>query len=118
MALAGNVFYYLLPNGNNPVKEFLNSLPKPQKAKIFRIFQQIEQYGISSVVPHLKKLTGTPLWEIRILGKDNIRVIYVSLKENNILVIHGFIKKTQKTPERDLNLALKRYQDWIKRSAA
>jgi hypothetical protein len=56
-----NVVYYTAAGGENPVKKFLESLQKPQKAKIFRIFQNIEIYGISTTLPHIKKLAGTPL---------------------------------------------------------
>lgn len=107
------VYYYLSSSGKNPVKNFLDSLQKIQQAKVLRIFQYIEEYGLHSILPRVKKLTGTPLWEIRILGKDNIRVIYVVPTKNAVLVLHGFIKKKQKTPSKELNLALSRYYDWL-----
>jgi len=63
-----------------------------------------------SVIPHIKKLTGTPLWEIRILGKDNIRIFYALMSKNGIIVLHGFIKKSLKTPSREIEVALHRYK--------
>ena len=60
---------------------------------------------------------GTNLWEIRILGKDNIRAIYALIYNNQILIVHGFIKKSQKTPVKDINLSLARYKDWEKRNS-
>ena len=72
-------------------------------------------YGLSSLLPHVKKLTGTPLWEIRILGKDSIRILYVLIQEENVLVLHGFIKKTQKTPTKEIELATNRYGKWIRK---
>jgi len=107
------VIYYLTPRNENPVKDFLWSLTKRQKAKIHRIFTLLETYGLSSIIPHTRKLTGTPLWEIRILGSDNIRIIYVDIKNNQILVLHGFIKKKQKTPTKEISLSLKRHQNWL-----
>lgn len=101
----GSVQYYISPNGENPVKDFIESLGKKQKAKIFRLFSNIEDYGLSVVIPHVKKLTGTPLWEIRILGQDNIRILYVMVSKDGILVLHGFVKKS---PEREIDLALSR----------
>jgi phage-related protein len=98
----------------NPVKVFLESLQKPQKAKIFRIFQYIEFYGLSSVLPHVKKLAGTPFWEIRILGQDNIRILYISFHQNAILLLHGFIKKKQKTPPKEIDIALQRFNEYKK----
>lgn len=69
-------------------------------------------YGLSTALPHLKKLTGSPLWEIRILGQDNIRILYVTIHQDSILLLHGFIKKTQKTPNREINTALKRLHEY------
>lgn len=53
--------YYLTSSGENPVERFIDSLRKPTKAKIFRIFQYIELYGLTVPLPHVKKLTGAPL---------------------------------------------------------
>lgn len=111
-----NVYYYIDPQGENPISEFLDSLSKQQQSNILRILSYIQIYGLTTAIPHLKKVTGTPFWEIRILGKDNIRVIYVSIYQTDILLLHGFVKKKQKTPTRDIELALSRYQDWIKRT--
>lgn len=106
------VRFYATPSEKNVIREFILSLEKPQQAKVRRIFQVISEYGLSSVLPHIKKLTGTPLWEIRILGKDNIRVLYVVPQTNFVLVLHGFIKKSQKTSPRELQTALNRLKDW------
>lgn len=107
-----NVIYYLSPSGANPFAKFLDSLNKKQQAKILRLIIQIEEYGLISIIPHVKKLSGTPLWEIRILGKDNIRTIYIAPDLKTVIILHGFIKKTQKTPSKELSIALKRYRDW------
>lgn len=107
-----NVVYYTTVGGENPVKKFLESLQKSQKAKIFRIFQNVEEYGLSTALPHIKKLTGTPLWEIRILGQDNIRILYVVIHKDSILLLHGFVKKTQKTPNKEIDTALKRLREY------
>lgn len=107
-----SVVYYTSVSGENPVKRFLESLQKIQKSKVFRIFQNIEMYGLSTALPHLKKLTGTPLWEIRILGQDNIRILYVTIHLDSILLLHGFVKKTQKTPNKEINTTLKRLREY------
>ena len=111
----GSVQYYISPSGANSVKEFVESLAKKQKAKIFRLFMSIEQYGLVAVLPHVKKLSGISLWEIRILGQDNIRILYVVVDRNGILTLHGFVKKSQKTPEREIAIALSRLNEWNSR---
>jgi len=108
------VYYYINPRGEKPVKKFLDSLSEKAQAKTLRVFQYIEMYGLRSILPHTKKLTGTPLWEIKILGRNNIRVIYVMPRKNFVLVLHGFIKKTKKTPKKELKTAMNRYFIWMK----
>lgn len=106
------VIYYLTQNNENPVFDFIESLEKRQKAKVFRIFQTIHIYGLEAVIPHIKKLTNTPLWEIRILGKDNIRILYAIIHKDSMIVLHGFNKKKKKAPRKELDLALNRYHGW------
>jgi len=106
------VYYYVSSERENPIKEFLDSLEGIQQAKILRLFQYIEEYGLQTISSHLKKVTNTPLWEIRILGKDNIRIFYVAPERNAVLILHGFMKKKQKTPRKEIKLALQRYYRW------
>lgn len=104
------VIYYVSSSGNNPVKEFLDANLKT-KVKALRIFSNIEEYGLTSVIPHIKKLTGTPLWEIRILGEDSTRILYITRSGKQILLLHAFVKKTDKTPLKEINVALGRLRE-------
>lgn len=104
------VVYYISFSNTNPVREFLDTNLKA-KVKAFRIFSNIEEYGLTSVIPHIKKLIGTPLWEIRILGEDSVRILYVTQKEKQVLLLHAFVKKTNKTPSKEINIALIRLKD-------
>lgn len=99
--------YYISSSNDNPVKNFLDGYPIA-KAKAFRIFQYIKEYGLTAAIPHIKKLTGTPLWEIRILGGDSVRILYITRQEKKILLLHAFVKKTNKTPSKEINVALSR----------
>lgn len=102
------VIFYQLKDGQSPVVEFLDSLSDKQTAKVTRILTSIKTYGLLSVLPHVKKLTGIPLWEIRIVGQDNIRIFYIVPQKECVLLLHGFIKKTQKTSIQEINTALRR----------
>lgn len=117
MEQKATVTYYTTVQGENPVKEFIDSLAKTQKSKIFRVFQYMQEFGLQTPLPHVKKLIGTSLWEIRILGQDNIRVLYAAPQKDTILLLHGFVKKKQKTPIRELGTALNRFRDWISRNS-
>ena len=99
--------YYIAPSGENPIKEFLDIHPKV-KIKTFHIFLHIQEYGLNSVINHIKKINNTPLWEIKIVGKESTRILYFSENKNSITLLHAFIKKTQKTPIKEINIAIKR----------
>jgi len=105
------VIYYLSSSGENPVRDFLDKCLPSIKAKAFRILLNVSEYGLKTIIPHVKKLTGTPLWEIRIMGKENVRIFYVALAEKRILLLHAFYKKKKKTPKKEINIALKRLKD-------
>ncbi len=79
------VVYYIKSSGKIPVREILNSTKPQIKSKAFRIFQYLEEYGLQSVIPHIKKLSGTPLWEIRMLGGDNVRILFVTQVNKQII---------------------------------
>ena len=112
--IKATVIYYISSAGGNPVSVFLDSLNSIQQAKLLRIIKYAEIYGLQSILPHVKKLSATPLWEIRVLGKNNIRALYAVVRNNSIIILHGFVKKTQKTPPREVNLALSRLKEWLK----
>ena len=88
----------------------MDSCQKSLRSKIIRQLRYLEEFGMSSLNPNLKKITGTPLWEVKILGKDNVRIICVAIINKQILVLHIFVKKSEKTQIRDINLALNRYK--------
>lgn len=61
--------------------------------------------------PYLKQLTGVKkLWELR---AERYRIFLTPLKQKNILLIHAIIKKTQKTPKKELKLAVKRLKEYL-----
>jgi len=109
------VIFYTTTSENSPAEEFIDSLNEKQQRKIIRLLTAIQTYGLSAIIPHIKKLTGTSLWEIRILGQDNIRIFYVVILADTILVLHGLIKKTQQTPNKEINTAISRLNEWVER---
>jgi phage-related protein len=61
--------------------------------------------------PHVKHLEGK-LWEIRLTGRDGIaRALYVTAIGKRVIVVRAFVKKTQKTPRAEIDLALRRAQE-------
>ena len=61
--------------------------------------------------PHVKHLEGK-VWEIRMTGKDGIaRALYVTATGRRVVVVHVFLEKTQKTPRREIDIALRRAEE-------
>lgn len=107
--------FYSDSHGNDPIRDFLDNLSKPAREKTIRAINPLTEFGIGSHILNTKKLVGTPLWEVRVLGKDSIRIVYAVVVANRVLILHGFIKKSQKTPVREISLAIKRLNDWKNR---
>ena len=99
------------------VEEFFDSLDKKANLKITHAFELLETFGLKGGFPHIKKLTGIDLWEYRILGSDSIRILYVSMTDRIFLILHGFKKKKQKTPNKEIKIAEERLQEYILRKS-
>jgi len=97
---------------NETVEKELDALPVDLKARFIRVVELIEIFGLESVGrPHIRHLKG-PLWEMRMKGKSGIaRSIYVTAKGKRVVVVRAFVKKTQKTPGREIRLALERTKE-------
>ncbi len=91
---------------NDTVEAELLCLPKDLQARFLRISELIESLGPHNVtMPHVRSL-GEKLWEMRLSGKAGIgRAIYTPASNQRLIVLHAFIKKTEKTPPRALALA-------------
>ena len=97
---------------NSVVAAEIEALPKDMRAHLAYIADLIEQVGLQQVrEPHVKHLQG-PLWEMRLKGRDGIsRAIYVTATGRRVVIVRAFIKKTQTTPRKEIELALKRSQE-------
>lgn len=87
----------------------LKALPNDMQARFVRIAELLETFGPQQVgMPHVRPLAGK-LWVMRMTGRDGIsRAVYASLQGRLLLVLHVFTKKTQTTPRRAIDIALKR----------
>lgn len=94
------------------VRSALSELPADMRAGFARIVHLIEEYGLTGMrEPYVKHLEG-PLWEMRLKGRDGIaRAVYVTMSERRVIVVHVFRKKTQKTPRREIDAALRRARE-------
>jgi phage-related protein len=106
---------YMRPSGSSPVVEFIEEQSKRNQAKIYAELEDLAEFGLMPRGNKLKCLEGK-LWELRFRGEDlNFRFIYFAHKGRKFVVLHGFCKKTRKTPKRELNVARRRLQDYLDR---
>ena len=106
---------YESPRGSKPVEEFLDSLEKAARDKVYASVELLKEFGVKLSFPHVKKLRGSLLWELRILGGSSVRMFYIAIKARRLLILHGFLKKTQKTPGKEIETAEKRLGEYNSR---
>ncbi len=96
------------------LEEWMGTLSADIKAKILRIVEMLTTYGPLHVrEPYVRHIEGhKKLFEIRARGKDGIaRVFYFIASGQRIILLHGFTKKTMKTPKNEIDIAVKRMQE-------
>ena len=90
------------------VDDEIAALPKDMQAAFLRLAERIEAVGLERIGPHIKHLQDK-LWEMRFGGRDGIALaIYVTAIGRRFVVLHAFVKKTQKTPRAALELDARR----------
>lgn len=97
---------------NDIVDAEIEALPADMRARLVRLSEIIEEHGLDALprdtVDHLED----KLWELRIRGRSGIsRAIYVTATGRRVVIVRVFIKKTQKTPTKELRLARERAKD-------
>lgn len=90
----------------------LSGLPVDMQAGFQRIVLLIQHHGLDRVrEPHVKHVAGA-IWEIRLSGRDGIaRALYVAARGRRVVVVRVFVKKTKKTPRREIEIALQRAKE-------
>jgi phage-related protein len=90
----------------------VENLPADARASFLRISEMMRSNGLERMrEPYVKHLEGK-LWEMRLSGRDGIaRSLYVTATGRRVVVVHSFVKKTQKTPRRVIEYALKRAKE-------
>ncbi len=100
-----------------PVAEFINTLSTKEKAKILREIELLRAFGFSLGMPYIRKIAGTDeLWELRIqCGSNDYRIFYFHYIKGIFILLHAIKKKTDKTPVRDIQMALSRIKKYYQR---
>jgi phage-related protein len=99
-------------DGYCPVQAFLESLPVKDRNKLLYVIDLLAEFGTRLTMPHCKAIVGYKgLFELRSQFGNNIqRVFYVHLNAERFVLLHGFTKKTQKTPKGEITKAVTRWE--------
>ncbi len=90
----------------------IKALPSDMQARFLRFAEIIAQHGFEALPREAVKHLDGKLWELRMIGRDGIsRAIYMTAAGRRVVVLRVFIKKTQKTPARELEIARQRAKD-------
>ena len=109
------VVFYQKADGSEPVREFMDSLPQKLRTKMAGDLAKLEQRNVELREPYAKHM-GKGLFELRIsYANDIARAFYFFYEGRRIVVTNGFIKKTQRTPRRELERARRYKRDWEER---
>jgi phage-related protein len=97
---------------NDDVRAEVEALAVDLRGKFQRIVELVRSKGLEQVrEPYIKHLEDK-LWEMRLIGRDNIaRIIYVTASGRRVVVLHAFIKKSDRTPRRALAIARARAKE-------
>ncbi len=109
------VVFYTEDDGTSPVQEFLRSLDTKTQVRFVWSIEQLRVRNVMAREPLVRHLEDK-LWELREESSTNIyRLIYFFFSGQHIVSLHGFQKKTQKTPRREIEIASKRLDNFMKR---
>ena len=115
-----DVNFYKMDNGKVPVRDFLYSLEPKLRAKAFRDIELLKSLGNELREPYVKPIKGVDnkgLYELRIkFAKDIARIFYFTYYNNKFILLHGFIKKSMKTPTTEIERARNYMEDYKRRN--
>lgn len=97
---------------DDAVEAEMERQPEDIQARFKRMVLLIGEFGLQRLPPKYARHLKGRLWELRLKGKDGIaRALYVTASGQRVVVVRVFTKKTQKTPRKEIELALKRAEE-------
>ncbi len=111
--------FYRTQTGRCPVREFLDGLKDSDRDDFAAVLAGLERLRRREYHrPPLSKALGDDLFELRHVGRLNTRILYFFTKGRQIILLHGFRKKSAVLPNREREVALERKRDWKERNPA
>lgn len=109
--MAWKILFFQTARGGSPVEDFIKEQDDVTYAKALQAIQLLANNGPFLKPPYIKKLQDK-LYELRISGKAAIRIFY-TISNNEYYLLHAFKKKSQKTPSKELKVALDRMKEIV-----
>jgi phage-related protein len=106
------VVLYSSKDGRVSVISEIDSFGENEAVKIYKTVEILKTYGHSALENRIKHIDGK-IWEIKI---DRYRVLYFLYENQHYILVRAFMKKTNKTPKNEIEIAEKRYTDYISRA--
>jgi phage-related protein len=107
IAIVWELVFFRTESGRVPVREFLDDLSVAERARVIRDLETLKAFGLELNAPLVKSIKGK-LWELRTTGRNQHRILYFAVSGKRLVLLHGFTKKTQKTPAGEITKALRR----------
>ena len=113
-----DLVFYTTERGDSPIDDFLDGLDTKSRAKVAAYLTVLEEQGPNLKRPYADIVRGK-IRELRIHYSSNqYRILYFFQVRNQIILIHAFAKKTQQLKEKDIELAERRMEEWLRRHAS
>jgi phage-related protein len=94
---------------HDDIERFIRKLEKPTIAKVLRTIDLLETFGHRLGMPHSKSIDAH-LFELRVRGVQDVSLLY-TFHDSVVIILHGFVKKTDRIPSKELSLAMARKRD-------
>src|SRR3569623_1596964 len=108
------VLYFVSDSGRRPVEEFYDSLNIRSKRKFINVIEMLEVFGRELAMPHSKYI-GDDIFELRFESLEgSVRVLYFFFDGDRTVLTNGFIKKSNKTPKNEKQIAIERRTVYFK----
>jgi phage-related protein len=113
--MSWNVEFFTAGDDRNPVRDFIKSLEEKDRLKVLNLLHALKEHGPALRMPHSRKMKNSDrLFELRTRGRNHHRIFYAFYTGQTVVILHGFTKKTLKTPKKELETAEARMEMYIK----
>lgn len=110
-----NVIFFRSSSGREPARDFIESLPTEERAKVYGHVEILANKGVLLEKPFVDHIDGK-IWELRIsITKREVRMLYFMTTGKTAVLLHGFVKKTQRTPRGEIEIAVRRMRQYLNR---